>query len=162
MTNNFLQGIREKIITPQEWLAKRPANQKVVFTNGCFDVLHLGHISYLAEARSLGDLLVVGLNTDSSVRRLKGPQRPINSEEARATVLAALQCVDYVILFDEDTPKELIETVQPNVLVKGGDYTIDTIVGATFVMEHGGEVKVIPFVEGYSSTKTIQKMTSEK
>lgn len=164
MTNNFLQRFREKIITPQEWLEKRPSllQQKVVFTNGCFDVLHLGHITYLAEARNLGDLLVVGLNTDNSVRRLKGPQRPINNEEARSTVLAALTCVDYVILFDEDTPKELIETVQPNVLVKGGDYTIDTIVGAPFVLEHGGEVKVISFVEGYSSTQTIQKMASEK
>ena len=132
--------------------------QKIVFTNGCFDVLHFGHVHYLLEAKKLGDILVVGLNSDDSVRRLKGPSRPINGEKERAFVLAALACVDYVVVFDEDTPKELIETVRPDVLVKGGDYTLDNIVGADFVTQNGGTVTTIPFVEGFSSTRIIKKL----
>ena len=132
--------------------------QKIVFTNGCFDVLHFGHVHYLLEAKKLGDILVVGLNSDDSVRRLKGPSRPINGEKERAFVLAALACVDYVVVFDEDTPKELIETVRPDVLVKGGDYTLDNIVGADFVTQNGGTVTTIPFVVGFSSTRIIEKL----
>ena len=132
--------------------------QKVVFTNGCFDVLHFGHVHYLLEAKKLGDILVVGLNSDDSVRRLKGPSRPINGEKERAFVLAALSCVDYVVLFEEDTPGNLIKTVQPDVLVKGGDYQLENIVGADFVMQNGGTVTTIPFVEGYSSTHILEQL----
>ena len=132
--------------------------QKIVFTNGCFDVLHFGHVHYLLEAKKLGDILVVGLNSDDSVQRLKGPARPINGEKERAFVLASLACVDYITLFEEDTPENLIKVVQPNVLVKGGDYTIDQIVGAEFVMQNGGTVTTIPFVEGYSSTQIIEQL----
>ena len=158
----FLDTIQQKIISREQWpQLKISTKATVVFTNGCFDVLHLGHVTYLAEARTMGDLLVVGLNSDASVRRLKGPSRPINGEQARATVLASLQCVDYVIVFDEDTPQELIEAVKPNVLVKGGDYTLDTIVGASFVQQHGGIVKTIPLVKGYSTTDTVQKLNDQ-
>lgn len=135
--------------------------QKIVFTNGCFDVLHFGHVHYLLEARKLGDLLVVGLNCDDSVRRLKGPSRPINGEKERAFVLAALNCVDYVVLFEEDTPEELIKIVRPNILVKGGDYAIDQIVGADFVKRNGGTVTTLPFVEGYSSTQIIEQLKTK-
>lgn len=134
---------------------------KIVFTNGCFDVLHFGHVRYLLEAKELGDVLVVGLNSDDSVRRLKGPARPINGEKERAFVLASLACVDFVVLFDEDTPEELIKTVRPDVLVKGGDYSLDQIVGADFVQQNGGEVTTIPFVEGYSSTCIIEKLKTK-
>ena len=135
--------------------------RKIVFTNGCFDVLHFGHVHYLLEARKLGDLLVVGLNSDDSVRRLKGSSRPINGEKERAFVLAALNCVDYVVLFEEDTPEELIKVVCPHVLVKGGDYAIDQIVGADFVKRNGGTVTTIPFVEGYSSTQIIEQLKTK-
>ena len=158
----FLETIQQKIITREQWSRLRISPKTtVVFTNGCFDVLHLGHVTYLAEARTMGDLLVVGINSDASVRRLKGPARPINDEHARAMVLASLQCVDYVILFDEDTPLELIQTVKPNVLIKGGDYTIDTIVGASFVQKHGGIVRTIPLVEGFSTTDTLKKLNDQ-
>ena len=135
--------------------------QKIVFTNGCFDVLHFGHVHYLLEAKKLGDILVVGLNSDDSVRRLKGPSRPINGEKERAFVLAALNCVDYIVLFEEDTPKNLIKAVRPDVLVKGGDYALDQIVGADFVRENGGTVTTIPFVEGYSSTHVIEQLKTK-
>lgn len=132
--------------------------KKIIFTNGCFDVIHAGHIAYLKEARSLGDILVVGLNTDASVKRLKGEKRPINSLEDRIAVLSALECVDYVVPFEEDTPKDLICKIEPNVLVKGGDYTIESVVGADYVLEHGGDVEILPFLEGRSSTKVINLM----
>ena len=135
--------------------------QKIVFTNGCFDVLHYGHVRYLLEAKKLGDILVVGLNSDESVRRLKGPTRPVNGEKERAFVLAALACIDYVVIFGEDTPKELIETVIPVVLVKGGDYDLSNIVGADFVTRNGGTVTTIPFVEGFSSTHIIEQLKTE-
>ena len=135
--------------------------QKIVFTNGCFDVLHYGHVRYLLEAKKLGDILVVGLNSDESVRRLKGPTRPVNGEKERAFVLAALTCIDYVVIFGEDTPKELIETVMPDVLVKGGDYDLSNIVGADFVTRNGGTVTTIPFVEGFSSTHIIEQLKTE-
>ncbi len=138
----------------------RSKGSKVVFTNGCFDILHVGHVRYLKEARQLGDLLVIGLNTDASVRRLKGPERPLQSEAARAEILAALACVDFVVLFDEETPEQLIHQVRPDVLVKGGDYSIATIVGAPFVQSYGGQVKVLPFSTGFSTTSIIEKMKS--
>jgi D-glycero-beta-D-manno-heptose 1-phosphate adenylyltransferase len=134
------------------------SGQKIVFTNGCFDIVHLGHIDYLEKARALGDRLVLGLNTDASVSRLKGPARPVVDEHARARLMAALSFVDTVILFDEPTPKELIEALKPDILVKGDDYTVDTIVGADFVLSNGGEVKTISLVPGYSTTALIDKI----
>ncbi len=132
--------------------------KKIVFTNGCFDIIHAGHIDYLQKARALGDYLILGLNTDSSVRKLKGETRPINHELDRAFVLSAMQCVDCIVLFSEDTPIDLIETIKPNILVKGGDYTIDTIVGAKETIARGGQVEIIPFLEGRSSSAVIEKM----
>lgn len=131
---------------------------KVVFTNGCFDILHLGHVDYLEKARQLGDRLVLGLNTDASVSRLKGPLRPVVSQYARARLMAALGFVDTVILFDEPTPLQLIEALKPDILVKGDDYTLQNIVGADFVIAKGGVVKTIPLVEGYSTTRLIDKI----
>lgn len=135
-------------------------NKKIVFTNGCFDILHAGHVAYLNEAREQGDLLVVGLNSDSSVKRLKGEQRPINSERERKFVLENLKAVDLVEIFEEDTPLNLIKEICPNVLVKGGDWAIDQIVGSDFVLENGGEVKSLTFVDGFSTTNTIDKILS--
>ena len=159
MTPNIL-NIEGKIV-PRDFFVRndfKRHGQKIVFTNGCFDVLHYGHVHYLLQAKALGDILVIGLNSDDSVRRLKGPTRPINGENERAFVLAALACVDYVTLFEEDTPEELIKDVRPDVLVKGGDYTLDNIVGADFVTQNGGTVTTIPFVEGFSSTRIIEKL----
>ncbi len=132
--------------------------KKVVFTNGCFDILHRGHVEYLAAARDLGATLVVGLNSDASVRRIKGPSRPLQDEMTRAMVLASLQFVSHVVIFDEDTPYELIKQVQPDVLVKGADYKPEDIVGYDVVTGRGGKVVTIPFVEGYSSSNVIAKM----
>lgn len=136
----------------------RLRNKKIVFTNGCFDILHHGHLDLLARAASLGNMLVVGLNTDSSVQRLKGPLRPITHEQDRAFQIASLLFADAVCLFDEDTPEELIKAIKPDILVKGGDYTIDKIVGADFVQQNGGEVHIIPFVDGYSTTGIISRI----
>ncbi len=126
--------------------------RKVVFTNGCFDILHRGHIEYLSKARDCGDVLIIGLNTDASVRRLKGEKRPVQDEQTRALILASLRFVEGVVLFDEDTPYDLISFLKPDVLVKGGDYSRETIVGADVVEASGGEVVVIPLVEGYSTS----------
>jgi rfaE bifunctional protein nucleotidyltransferase chain/domain len=131
---------------------------RVVFTNGCFDILHPGHVDYLEEARALGDALIVGLNTDASVGRLKGSGRPLVRETDRARVLGALGCVDAVTLFDEDTPLELISSLLPDVLVKGGDYELDQIVGRDLVEKSGGTVTVIPFVSGYSTTELLDRI----
>ena len=133
-------------------------NQKIVFTNGCFDILHVGHVRYLQEAAKLGDILVVGLNSDDSVKRLKGPERPINGEIERAEMLGALGFVDYIAIFGEDTPLNLIKVIQPDVLVKGGDYTPDEVVGKKEVEERGGRLVLIPFVEGKSTTNIIEKI----
>lgn len=133
-------------------------NKRIVFTNGCFDILHLGHTTYLEAARNLGDVLFVGVNSDASVQRLKGTSRPINTEFDRANVLSALRSVNYTCIFDEDTPLELIRALQPDVLVKGGDYTPETIVGADVVTARGGQVVVIPFVEGKSTTRIIERV----
>lgn len=134
---------------------------KVVFTNGVFDLLHIGHITYMAKAANLGDRLIVGLNADSSVKRIKGESRPINDQANRAALLAALFFVDAVVIFEEDTPINLISALLPDILVKGSDYTIDTIVGAREVMANGGEVKTIDLVEGYSSTSIIKRIQGQ-
>ncbi len=132
--------------------------KKIVFTNGCFDIVHLGHIDYLEKARNLGDKLILGLNTDASVRRLKGETRPVVNEYARSRMMAAFEFIDAVVLFDEPTPLELIQEISPDILVKGDDYTPETIVGADFVIEKGGEVKTIALVKGYSTTALIDKI----
>jgi D-beta-D-heptose 7-phosphate kinase/D-beta-D-heptose 1-phosphate adenosyltransferase len=138
---------------------KKQSNETIVFTNGCFDLLHIGHITYLEEARTYGDCLIVGLNSDASVRRLKGDSRPILPEEERARMLAALQFVDAVCIFEQDTPLNLIQTILPNVLIKGGDYLPESVVGSSVVERSGGRTIIIPFVEGYSTTRLIEKIT---
>ena len=152
-----------KIVDRAELLRRlgRPREGTLVFTNGCFDLLHRGHVEYLNAARSLGDRLVVAVNSDDSVRRLKGPTRPVNPEEDRAFVLAGLACVDAVVVFGEDTPRELIAALLPDVLVKGGDYTVDTIVGAAEVVAAGGRVVVAPLVPGRSTTSILQRAQQE-
>jgi len=137
----------------------RPRSGTLVFTNGCFDLLHRGHIEYLFAARALGDALIVGLNTDDSVSRLKGPGRPVTPEEDRAVILAGLACVDAVTLFEEDTPRELISVLLPDVLVKGGDYVPDQVVGRSEVEAAGGRVVIIPFLQGRSTTATLQRIS---
>jgi rfaE bifunctional protein nucleotidyltransferase chain/domain len=137
-------------------------SKKIVFTNGCFDLLHLGHIDYLSKAADEGDILVVGVNTDASTSKLKGPHRPINNETQRSMILASLSFVDVVILFNEDTPHELIQIVQPDVLIKGADYAIKDIVGADIVQAKGGIVKTIEFLAGYSTTLTEEKIRNTK
>lgn len=139
---------------------KATHGRKIVFTNGCFDILHRGHVSYLAEAKKLGDILVIGVNSDSSVKRLKGPDRPINNEKDRAFVLGQLKSVDFVEIFHEDTPLNLIKKIMPSILVKGGDWKIEQIVGAKEVIENGGEVFSLNFVDGYSTTSIIKKIQS--
>lgn len=136
----------------------RVKDKKIVFTNGVFDILHEGHIASLSEAASHGNILIVGVNSDASVKRLKGPSRPVNNENARALLLASLVMVDAVILFEEDTPLELIKAIMPDVLVKGGDYTVDQIAGAKEVIANGGEVILAGIVEGVSTTAIIEKM----
>ncbi|CAN5134106.1 hypothetical protein BH09BAC3_BH09BAC3_28330 [soil metagenome] len=138
-----------------QWKAE---GKKVVFTNGCFDILHLGHVDYLEKARSLGDKLVLGLNTDDSVSRFKGPQRPIQDQNSRAHILASLQFIDMVVFFNEDTPKDLISALIPDILVKGSDYLAENIVGADVVKLNGGVVKTIEFVPGYSTTRIVDKI----
>lgn len=142
----------------QEW---HKQGQKIVFTNGCFDILHLGHVDYLEKARQLGDKLVLGLNTDASISRIKGPSRPLQDEMSRARVMASLLFVDAVVFFDEDTPLELIKAVQPDILVKGDDYTIENIVGQDVVTARGGEVKTVPLVKGYSTTNVVKKIENQ-
>lgn len=157
-----VKSIPEKIITPdrlmqqmQQW---KLLNKKVVFTNGVFDLLHEGHIFSLCEAASMGHMLIVAINSDASVRRLKGQNRPVNSQYSRALVLASLLMTDAVVVFEEDTPLQLITTLLPDVLVKGGDYTIEQIAGAKEVIANGGEVKIAPIVKGFSTTATIERM----
>lgn len=159
-----IEQIKNTKILDLETLQKHVAGlklkgEKIVFTNGCFDIIHAGHIHTLSEAKALGTKLIVGINSDASVQRLKGPKRPIQSEDERALIVAALSFVDFVILFEEDTPYHLIKNLLPNILVKGGDYTIDEIVGADIVLQHGGKVEMIPFLEGFSTTNTIDKIS---
>lgn len=145
----------------QQVAAWRLRSGKIVFTNGCFDMLHPGHISLLETAAAFGDYLVVGLNDDKSIRNLKGPQRPIMDVESRLRILSALRVVDAVIPFSDPTPIALIQTLEPDVLVKGGDYTIDQTVGADFVKSYGGRVEIVPFVPGFSSSKIIDKILNK-
>ncbi|HBT78858.1 MAG TPA: D-glycero-beta-D-manno-heptose 1-phosphate adenylyltransferase [Selenomonas sp.] len=140
----------------------RAGGKKVVFTNGCFDILHAGHVRYLAKARSFGDCLVLGLNSDASVRRLKGPERPINNEQDRAEVVGGLQSVDYVVIFDEPTAEQLIAKVKPDVYVKGGDYTLETLPEAKIVQSYGGRVEFVQMVAGRSTTNVIEKIKGMK
>ncbi|MDR2010599.1 MAG: D-glycero-beta-D-manno-heptose 1-phosphate adenylyltransferase [Bacteroidales bacterium] len=161
-----LKHIEQKILKPQELtsvvLDWKKNKNLVVFTNGCFDIIHYGHVNYLAKAKDLGHKLVIGLNSDSSVKRLKGDSRPINNEYARSMVLASLEFIDAIIIFDEDTPERLIKMIFPDILVKGGDYSFENIVGADFVMANGGLVEIIPFVDGYSTTNFINKFVNSK
>lgn len=141
--------------TLNQWKSE---DEKIVFTNGCFDIMHLGHVDYLAKAADLGSKLIIGLNSDASTTRLKGPTRPINNQLSRASILAAFFFVDAIILFDEETPIDLINTIMPNVLVKGADYTIENIVGAVEVLKNNGEVKTIAFLDGYSTSVIEQRI----
>lgn len=146
--------------SPEAFLAAVPRPGILCFTNGCFDLIHPGHVQYLADARALGDFLVVGLNSDASVARLKGPGRPLQDEAARAAVLLGLRSVDAVVRFDEDTPLELIRALQPDVLVKGGDYTPETVVGRELVESRGGRLALIPFLPGHSTSRIEQRIRS--
>jgi len=137
---------------------ERQQGKRVVFTNGCFDILHAGHVRYLAQARRLGDLLVLALNTDRSVRAIKGPERPVVSEKERAFVAAALESVDYVTFFDDETPLSLIGELRPDILVKGGDWDVDGVVGGDLVRSRGGKVIILPYLEGASTTNIIEKI----
>jgi rfaE bifunctional protein nucleotidyltransferase chain/domain len=150
MTGELLRAVR----------AHRAAGRRIVFTNGCFDILHAGHVRYLAQARELGDVLVVALNSDGSVQRLKGAGRPVNTEADRATVVAALACVDHVAVFAEDTPVRLIEAVRPEVYVKGGDYDVEALPEAPVVRAYGGEVRILPYLPGRSTTAVLARMRS--
>lgn len=159
---NKLEVLQHKIVSREHLKSRlniwRFLGHKIVFTNGCFDLIHLGHIDYLARAASLGNKLVIGLNSDSSTSRLKGPHRPITDERSRAAILAALFFVDAVVLFDEPTPLSLIQLVKPDILVKGADYSLEQIVGASEVLENGGTVKTIEFLPGYSTSAIEQKI----
>lgn len=161
-----IEAIPEKIFTAESLLLQvkrwRLLNKKIVFTNGVFDILHEGHIASLSEAASHGNILIVGVNTDASVKRLKGESRPVNNQQSRTLLLASLLMTDAVVLFDEDTPHNLITSILPDVLVKGGDYTIEQIVGAKEVLANGGEVKIAPILEGFSTTAIIERMKTGK
>ena len=149
LTHNSLNIIISKI---------RSDHKKLVFTNGCFDIIHPGHIHVLSKAKSLGDILVVGLNSDKSVKKLKGKERPFINESDRSKILLSLKYVDYVIIFDELTPRDIIEKIKPDILVKGGDYKVNDIVGSKFVIDSGGRVEIVKFLEGYSSSNYIDNI----
>lgn len=155
---------RSKLLDRAQLVARfaRPRSARLVFTNGCFDLLHRGHAEYLFAARSLGDILVVALNTDASVRRLKGPGRPLTSEHDRAFLMASLACVDAVAFFDEQTPRELIAELLPDILVKGGDYRVDQVVGREEVESAGGRVVIVPFIQGISTTELLRRIEDRK
>ncbi|MGA0557813.1 D-glycero-beta-D-manno-heptose 1-phosphate adenylyltransferase [Larkinella sp. VNQ87] len=155
MTESKILTRQQAVEQAERWHTE---GQRIVFTNGCFDILHLGHVDYLEKARQTGDKLILGLNTDASVSCIKGPLRPVVNEYARARLMASLAFVDAVTLFDEPTPLELIQAVKPDVLVKGDDYAVENIVGASFVLENGGRVQTIPLVAGYSTTALIEKI----
>ncbi|RRB04188.1 D-glycero-beta-D-manno-heptose 1-phosphate adenylyltransferase [Larkinella rosea] len=155
MTESKILTRKQAVLRAEQWHSE---GKQIVFTNGCFDILHLGHIDYLEKARRFGDKLILGLNTDASVSCIKGPLRPVVNEYARARLMAALAFVDAVTLFDEETPLELIQALKPDILVKGDDYAIANIVGADFVIQNGGWVQTIPLVAGYSTTALIKKI----
>lgn len=154
MTKNIILNLKE-ILTYRETLRKR--KNTIVFTNGCFDIIHFGHIKYLLEAAKLGDKLLVAINSDSSVKKIKGEKRPIFPQEERAEILASLECVDIVTIFEEETPFNIIKSIIPDVLVKGGDYKIDDVVGKDVVEKSGGKVVTIPYVEGCSTTEILKR-----
>ena len=159
---NYISEIEQRIValgkTCKQLEQWQKENKKIVFTNGCFDIVHRGHLDYLAKAAALGDKLIIGLNTDNSVKRLKGDNRPVIDEYSRAFLLASLCFVDAVMLFDEDTPYNLIKTVQPDILVKGADYQINNIVGADIVKQKGGEIVTLEFLAGFSTSAIIDRM----
>jgi len=163
---NYLELAEKKILDEgslSQMLALWKFRQfSIVFTNGCFDILHLGHIDYLSKARALGDLLVIGLNTDASVSRIKGPGRPVNKQYARSMLLASMRFTDAIVLFDEDTPYNLIQKIQPQILVKGTDYKLDDIVGVDIVRANGGQVVTIDFLEGYSTSSIISRLRPDR
>lgn len=160
---SFHDQLKSKVILKEDALRKlnglRLKGKKIIFTNGCFDILHSGHVDYLTQARDLGHYMILGLNTDSSVKKLnKAPGRPVNDEHARAKVLSALACIDAILFFDEETPYELIKFLQPDILVKGNDYKAEEVVGYDVVKARGGEVITIPLLEGFSTTKLIERL----
>jgi len=161
----FLDTIKSKIISSKDVdrliNPLRKEGKKVVFTNGCFDILHQGHVDYLSRSADLGDVFVLGLNSDESVKRLKGPSRPINSADSRSIILAALMFIDFIIVFVEDTPERLIEVVKPDFLVKGGDWTVDTVVGGKQVSDAGGKVVIMDYLEGFSTTGILDKIVND-
>ncbi len=160
-----MEALRSKVFTDRDALARHlqtaHRGAKIVFTNGCFDLLHVGHVTYLNQARALGDILVVGLNSDRSVAGLKGPGRPVNSEADRALVLAALACVDYILIFDEDTPITALATLRPAIHTKGGDYRPEDLPERETVLAGGGRIEILPFQRGYSTTEILKKAGSE-
>jgi len=162
MKKDIKQTLTQKIFSKDDLVAQskiwKAEGKKIVFTNGCFDIVHPGHIAYLGDAANLGDILIIGLNSDQSVCKLKGENRPINNEFSRTQLIASMFFVDAVVLFNEDTPLNLITAIKPDVLVKGGDYNLDNIVGAKETLANGGEVKVLSFLPGYSSTGIIEKI----
>ncbi len=157
----FADKIESKILSPDELLQRiefwRTLGDRIVFTNGCFDILHQGHIHLLASCNEMGDRLIVGLNSDSSIKELKGPSRPVNNQESRAVLLAATQFVDAVTYFYEFTPENLIHAIRPDVLVKGGDWKKDEIIGSSFVESYGGKVKTVPYLKRFSTTEIIER-----
>ncbi len=159
------QTIPDRILpweeVPLEIRRIRLKSKTIAFTNGVFDILHEGHIALLSQAATFADVLIVGINSDDSVKRLKGERRPVNAQESRALIIASLVMVDYVVIFDEDTPLEIIKIITPDVLIKGGDYTIENIVGAAETISTGGKVEIIPLVEGFSTTAIIEKMRKQ-
>jgi rfaE bifunctional protein nucleotidyltransferase chain/domain len=154
-TASKIVSLEEASVLVDKWKLQ---GETIVFTNGCFDIVHIGHVDYLEKAHNLGSKLVLGLNTDHSIRRIKGEKRPIVAENARARIMAALGFVDAVILFEEDTPLRLIQTIKPDILVKGDDYMVENIIGADFVIENGGKVETIPLVKGFSTSNIIEKI----
>ena len=160
-----LQNIKSKIYTLSELVEQskvwREKGEKIVFTNGCFDLVHRGHVEVLANTADLGDRLIIGLNSDSSIQKLKGENRPIIDENSRAILLASLQFIDAVVLFSEETPQKLIETIIPDILAKGGDYKVEEIAGHEVVIQNGGEVILVPFVDGFSTTNIVDKIKQD-
>ena len=163
MTN--LQNIKSKIYTLPKLVERskiwRGKGEKIVFTNGCFDLVHRGHVEVLANTADLGDKLIIGLNSDSSIQKLKGENRPIIDENSRAILLASLQFIDAIVLFSEDTPQKLIETIVPDILAKGGDYKVEEIAGHEVVLENGGSVILVPFIDGFSTTNIVDKIKQD-
>ena len=160
-----LEILNSKILDKERLLVKltdwKKENKKIVFTNGCFDLIHLGHIEVIARSADLGDILIIGVNTDNSIKRLKGPNRPIVEEISRAKQLAALEFVDAVVFFDQDTPIDLIKVINPNVITKGGDYNSNQVIGNDIVTQNDGEVVIIPLTQGYSTTSILEKIKDE-